>query len=203
MANNERSTGHDLVFKALSDPTRRGVLEVLSRGEMAAGEIASLFPISGPSVSRHLAVLRSAGLVTERRDANRLIYSLERHHLAAVVGAWLGAVCPTNPPQRPTLEQPAREAAPKSGHKKKGSKSGAKDKRKVPPSEAGASAEAPLLGPPGRRLGANTTALPAPSLSAPLRSSLSRSASAPGSEVRASLPADRAGTPNDPSEKLG
>ena len=178
MANNERSTGHDLVFKALSDPTRRGVLEALSRGQMAAGEIASLFPISGPSVSRHLAVLRSAGLVTERRDANRLIYSLERDHLAAVVGAWLDAVCPDKPPQRATLEPPVREIAPKSGHKKKGSKSGAKRKRKMPPSEAGG-----------------------PSV-APLRSGPSRNASAPGTEVRASLAADSADTPYDPSEEL-
>ncbi|MCL6091725.1 MAG: metalloregulator ArsR/SmtB family transcription factor [Actinobacteria bacterium] len=138
MATSELSTVHDNVFKALSDPTRRGVLEVLSRGEMAAGEIASLFPISGPSVSRHLAVLRSAGLVTERRDANRLIYSLEQDKLAAVLGAWLGAVCPTSPPRPATLERPAREVAPKSGHKKKG-KSAAKRKRKVPPSEAGES----------------------------------------------------------------
>jgi DNA-binding transcriptional ArsR family regulator len=82
------------VFKALADPTRRQILQDLQAGELAAGEIAGRFPISGPSVSRHLAVLRAAGLVTERREANRIIYRLEEHRLAASVGSFLSAVCP-------------------------------------------------------------------------------------------------------------
>src|SRR5215469_6720237 len=51
------------VFKALADPTRRQILQDLREGELSAGEIASRFPISNPSVSRHLTVLKSAGLV--------------------------------------------------------------------------------------------------------------------------------------------
>ena len=69
------------VFRALADPTRRQILRALRKGELAAGDIASRFPISGPSVSRHLAVLKAAGLVTERREANRVMYSARRRPL--------------------------------------------------------------------------------------------------------------------------
>ncbi|MEA2974099.1 MAG: hypothetical protein QOG82_2557 [Actinomycetota bacterium] len=82
------------VFRALADPTRRQILQDLRPGELAAGEIASRFTISGPSVSRHLAILRAAGLVTERRDANRILYSLVEDRLASCVGGFLSAVCP-------------------------------------------------------------------------------------------------------------
>jgi DNA-binding transcriptional ArsR family regulator len=82
------------VFRALADPTRRQILEDLRAGELAAGEIASRFPISGPSISRHLSVLRAAGLVSERREANRILYSLVEDRLATCVGGFLSAVCP-------------------------------------------------------------------------------------------------------------
>jgi DNA-binding transcriptional ArsR family regulator len=82
------------VFRALADPTRRQILQDLRKGELAAGYIASRFPISGPSVSRHLAVLKAAGLLTERRQANRVIYSLVPDRLALCVGSFLSAVCP-------------------------------------------------------------------------------------------------------------
>lgn len=82
------------VFRALADPTRRQILQDLRGGELAAGDIASRFPISGPSISRHLSVLKAAGLVTERRAANRIMYSLVEDRLAACVGGFLSAVCP-------------------------------------------------------------------------------------------------------------
>jgi DNA-binding transcriptional ArsR family regulator len=82
------------VFKALADPTRRQILQDLRDGELAAGEIARRFSISGPSVSRHLSVLKAAGLVRDRRDANRILYSLETDRIALVVGEFLSAVCP-------------------------------------------------------------------------------------------------------------
>jgi DNA-binding transcriptional ArsR family regulator len=82
------------VFRALADPTRRQILQDLRDGELAAGEIAARFPISGPSVSRHLAILRASGLVTERRDGNRILYSLATERLALCVGGFLSAVCP-------------------------------------------------------------------------------------------------------------
>lgn len=82
------------VFRALADPTRRQILQDLREGELSAGEIASKFPIKGPSVSRHLAILKAAGLVDERRDANRIIYSLVEERLALCVGEFLSTVCP-------------------------------------------------------------------------------------------------------------
>jgi DNA-binding transcriptional ArsR family regulator len=82
------------VFKALADPTRRQVITDLRDGELSAGEIAARFTISGPSISRHLSVLRAAGLVTERRDANRILYALVPDRLAVCVGTFLSTVCP-------------------------------------------------------------------------------------------------------------
>jgi DNA-binding transcriptional ArsR family regulator len=66
-----------VVFEALADPTRRRVLELLSESELSAGEIAAAFPVSRPAVSRHLRVLREAGLVQARRDSQRRVYGLE------------------------------------------------------------------------------------------------------------------------------
>jgi DNA-binding transcriptional ArsR family regulator len=86
--------GEAAVFRALADPRRRQILQDLRDGELSAGDIASRFPISGPSVSRHLSILKGAGLITERREANRILYSLARDRLALCVGGFLSAVCP-------------------------------------------------------------------------------------------------------------
>ncbi len=82
------------VFRALADPTRRQILQDLLDGELTAGEISSRFPISPPSVSRHLSVLKAAGLVRERREANRIYYRLVEDRLAVCVGGFLSTVCP-------------------------------------------------------------------------------------------------------------
>jgi DNA-binding transcriptional ArsR family regulator len=82
------------VFKALADPTRRQILQDLRQGERTAGEISSRFTISAPSISRHLSLLKTAGLVTERRDANRIFYALVEDRLAVCVGQFLSTVCP-------------------------------------------------------------------------------------------------------------
>jgi DNA-binding transcriptional ArsR family regulator len=82
------------VFRALADPNRRQILADLRGGELTAGDIASRFSISGPSISRHLSVLKGAGLVTERREANRIYYSLVEDRLALCVGNFLSTVCP-------------------------------------------------------------------------------------------------------------
>ena len=82
------------VFRALADPTRRQILQDLRTGELAAGDIAGRFSISAPSISRHLTVLKSAGLVEERRDGNRILYSLVGDRLATSVGDFLSSVCP-------------------------------------------------------------------------------------------------------------
>lgn len=86
--------GDGSVFRALADATRRQILQDLRGGELQAGDIASRFPITAPSVSRHLAILKSAGLITERRAANRILYSLAGDRLALSVGSFLSAVCP-------------------------------------------------------------------------------------------------------------
>ncbi len=82
------------VFRALADATRRQILQDLRSGELTAGEIASRFTISGPSISRHLSILKAAGLLSERRDANRIFYALVEDRLANCVGGFLSAVCP-------------------------------------------------------------------------------------------------------------
>ena len=61
------------VFRALADPSRRAIFERLTRGETAVKDLTARFDISQPAVSQHLAALRTAGLVSERR-AGRLVY---------------------------------------------------------------------------------------------------------------------------------
>jgi len=83
------------VFRALADPTRRQILQQLKRGE-----IADFFTISGPSISRHLSILKNAELIVERRDGNRILYQLQPDRLASAVGDFLSTVCPTQVLQR-------------------------------------------------------------------------------------------------------
>jgi DNA-binding transcriptional ArsR family regulator len=78
----------DAVLHALSDASRRTVLEALGEGDATAGELAALLPIARPGVSRHLRVLREAGLVDVRQDGQRRVYSLRPEPLAEVDG-WL------------------------------------------------------------------------------------------------------------------
>ena len=110
----------DNLFKALADPTRRTILYQLRKGEVAAGQVASRFPISGPSISRHLAVLKAAGLVVERRQANKILYSLVPGRLAESVGASSPRWAPTRPrwpigpggrPRRRKSRRPNRNAS--------------------------------------------------------------------------------------------
>lgn len=76
------------VFKALGDPTRRQILEMLGReGDLTAGEIASRFNISAPSISHHLSTLKAAGLVQDNRQGQSIIYSLNTTVFQDVV-AW-------------------------------------------------------------------------------------------------------------------
>jgi DNA-binding transcriptional ArsR family regulator len=66
----------DELFKALADPTRRGILRFLGKGEMTAGEIAAKFQISAPSMSHHFTVLKGADLIFARREGQQIFYSL-------------------------------------------------------------------------------------------------------------------------------
>jgi DNA-binding transcriptional ArsR family regulator len=64
------------VFKALADPTRRRILQLLQNGEMTAGELAQHFDMAKPSVSHHFNVLKQADLVTSRREGQQIYYGL-------------------------------------------------------------------------------------------------------------------------------
>lgn len=79
----------DAVLHALSDESRRTVLEVLRDHPATVSELADLLPIARPGVSRHLRVLREAGLVDVQHDAQWRVYSLNPEPLAEV-DAWLG-----------------------------------------------------------------------------------------------------------------
>jgi DNA-binding transcriptional ArsR family regulator len=78
----------DGVLHALSDESRRTMLDRLRTGPATVNELASLLPIARPGVSRHLRVLKEAGLVEARQDAQRRIYSLSPEPLAQL-DAWL------------------------------------------------------------------------------------------------------------------
>ena len=78
----------DAVLQALGDPSRRTLLGILRQHPATAGELAAALPIARPGVSRHLRVLREAGLVDVRQEAQRRIYSLRPQPLAEV-DEWL------------------------------------------------------------------------------------------------------------------
>lgn len=64
------------LFKALNDPTRREILQLLKKSDLTAGEIADQFSISRPSISHHLEILKQAGLVSSRKDGQYRYYSI-------------------------------------------------------------------------------------------------------------------------------
>jgi DNA-binding transcriptional ArsR family regulator len=77
-----------LVFRALADPSRRAIFERLTHGEAAVKDITKRLDISQPAVSQHLAALRNAGLVTERRDGRLVYYRVEPKGLRPLVN-WI------------------------------------------------------------------------------------------------------------------
>ena len=78
----------EAALRALADNSRRTVLETLAGGPATAGELAALLPIARPGVSRHLRVLREAGLVEVRQDAQRRVYTLRAQPLDEI-NDWL------------------------------------------------------------------------------------------------------------------
>ena len=71
-------------FDALGDPTRRAILELLGSGDRSVREVAEALPVSRPAVSKHLRLLKAAGLVDEERRGTRSIYHLREEGLDAV-----------------------------------------------------------------------------------------------------------------------
>ena len=77
-------------FKALADPTRRHILELLKSGDLTAGELAKSFDVSKPTLSHHLATLKAAGLVTDERHGQNIVYSLNTTVMQDLIGWFLG-----------------------------------------------------------------------------------------------------------------
>lgn len=81
---------HDLLFKSLSDPTRRGIFERLCRhGEQTVGALTIQAGVSQPAVSKHLGILKQAGLVQDRQDGRQIHYSAQADALAPLTD-WTG-----------------------------------------------------------------------------------------------------------------
>ena len=78
----------EATFQALADPTRRAVLDLLRRGSQPAGQIAEVFPVSRPAISKHLRLLRRAHLVSEHREGRNRVYQLNPEPLRAV-DSWI------------------------------------------------------------------------------------------------------------------
>jgi DNA-binding transcriptional ArsR family regulator len=74
----------EAAIRALAEPRRRKILELVRDGELTAGEIASAFDVTRPAVSQHLTVLKHAGLLAERREGTRRLYRARAEGLADV-----------------------------------------------------------------------------------------------------------------------
>jgi DNA-binding transcriptional ArsR family regulator len=88
MRNRSVTYSTEATFHALSDPTRRAVLDLLRKGAQPAGQIAEAFPVSRPAISKHLRQLRKARLVVEHRRGRHRYYQLNPEPLKAV-DSWL------------------------------------------------------------------------------------------------------------------
>ena len=78
-------------MKALSDPIRREILELLKSGRLSAGEIAEKFPVSGAAVSKHLSVLKEADLIRDTREGKFIFYELNTSVLEEIM-LWITAL---------------------------------------------------------------------------------------------------------------
>ena len=78
-------------MKALSDPIRREILELLKAGRLSAGEIAEKFPVSGAAISKHLSVLKDADLIRDAREGKFIFYELNASVLEEVM-LWLASL---------------------------------------------------------------------------------------------------------------
>lgn len=74
----------EAAVRAIAEPHRRRILELVASQELSAGDIADQFEITRPAVSQHLTVLRTAGLLSERRDGTRRLYSVRREGFNAL-----------------------------------------------------------------------------------------------------------------------
>lgn len=80
--------GMQQTLRALADPTRREILNLLKKGRLSAGEIGEHFPVSAAAVSRHLSVLKEADLITDTREGKYIFYQLNASVLEEIL-LWL------------------------------------------------------------------------------------------------------------------
>lgn len=92
----------DDIFAALADPTRREILEILNGRQLPAGAIARRFPQRRPAISKHLTILKRAGILTETRQAQRRLYAIRSEALMPAIRLLTeltpGPAAPTVPP---------------------------------------------------------------------------------------------------------
>ena len=84
------------IFEALASTPRRKILAYLSDTELSAGDIASRFEMTKPSLSKHLKILENAGLIQGEKRGQFVFYSLQRDHLANTLASFAQAVCPVS-----------------------------------------------------------------------------------------------------------
>lgn len=115
----------EATFKALADPTRRRILELLRHGEMSAGELCARFDATGATISHHLSVLKAAGLVSDEKRGKYIYYSLDTSVVEDIF-TWLAGLCapgggaaqgnaPQKPPSAPARGQAAGAAGGSGG----------------------------------------------------------------------------------------
>ena len=91
MLNKENSMGLQKTLRAISDPIRREILELLKDGRMSAGDITAHFDISGAAISRHLSVLKDADLIRDTREGKFIFYDLNASVIEEII-IWITAL---------------------------------------------------------------------------------------------------------------
>jgi len=98
------------VFEALSSSVRRKILAYLAHAELSAGDIASRFAMSKPSISQHLSILEAAGLVVSEKRGQFVFYRLVPESLANTLNGFVQEVCPVSRPLKRESATLARKA---------------------------------------------------------------------------------------------
>jgi DNA-binding transcriptional ArsR family regulator len=104
------------VFKAMADATRREILEMLREADRSAGEISDRFSLTKPAISHHLSVLKEAGLETERREGQHIIYSLREDSIVEAIDGFPSKLCRDKAERR--ANQRASRTAGKGGKRR-------------------------------------------------------------------------------------
>lgn len=105
------------VFEALSSSVRRKILAYLAHTELSAGDIASRFEMSKPSISQHLSVLEAAGLVTSEKRGQFVFYRQVRENLVNTLNGYVQEACPVSRPLKKESAALAGGRSPAPGRK--------------------------------------------------------------------------------------